>query len=188
MCHENKKRVCFQSFHIKVGGTFTPSTCFSLSLSHSLTPRYPSWLPPVPSARLIDQKKALKCSSVFAWLNSRTAGEASLGFFLLSFFFFSPPAFARTPILCATFTLSCCLFFSFSPPLRRALFYALLQFNTYTLGNIQDSISHGGGKKNNIYLARGEKKKTNSRSESLQADNNNTEDKKNGAERTAGKV
>lgn len=102
------------------------------------------------------------------------------GVFLFFPVFFFTPGFARTPFLRATFTLSCRLFFFFFFPLLIVAlsFYALLRFNTYTLGNIQDSISHGGGKKKQHLSGEGrEKKKKDSRSESLQADNNNKEDK-----------
>lgn len=101
-------------------------------------------------------------------------------FLFFPFFLFSPPA-SRAPPFCAPLSRSpaAFFFFFFFPLLIVALsFYALLRFNTYTLGNIQDSISHGGGKKKQHLSGEGrEKKKKDSRSESLQADNNNKEDK-----------
>lgn len=82
-------------------------------------------------------------------------------FLFFPVFFFFTPGFARTPFLRATFTLSCRLFFFFFFPLLIVAlsFYALLRFNTYTLGNIRDSISHGGGKKKTTFIRRGEREK-----------------------------
>lgn len=95
----------------------------------------------VPSARLIDQK-ASECSSMFDWIWDSQS---------LRIFFFHPgfprpsDTFSHTPRLSLLHSRSD--FFIVAP-----LFYIPLHFNTYTVGNNPDSISHK--RKNDIYVQR----------------------------------
>lgn len=137
--HERKN---FHTFHLLLSSL--PFTHSVLSLLIVL----------VPSARLIDQKGS-ECSSMFAWLNS---GQPEPSCFFCGVFlcFFSPPPHklpAPSPPLSHTPRLvSSPLSFRCFPHCR-SLFYIPLHFNTYTLGNIPDSISHR--RKSDIYVARG---------------------------------
>lgn len=91
----------------------------------------------VPSAGLIDQKGS-GCSSMFAWLNLRTARAFFFLFFSFLFYFWLPQLF----VLSATFTLSssslpsafsnCC-----------SVLHAPLHFNTFILGSIPENVSRG---------------------------------------------
>lgn len=119
----------FHTFHLLLSSLLLTHSALSLLIAL------------VPSARLIDQKGS-ECSSMFAWLNS---GQPEPSYFSPRL----PAPLSNTSThssSVSSFSLSFCLFHC------RSLFYIPLHFNTYTLGNIPDSISHG--RKNDIYVAR----------------------------------
>lgn len=115
--------------HIK-GGTFARCTCSPPLPAISLL------IAPVPSAPLIDQKGS-ECSSTFVWLNFLGTAERS------DFAAPPPTLLSHTSHLSAAPTPPA---FSFVP----LSLYIPLHFNTYTLCNIPDSISHSC--KNDIYV------------------------------------